>query len=179
MLFRALMQRMSRATPGSQGFGDSLSSKASLRIHFKKYPGLIPVLKRLLEPDPSTSDSLRVTSSMSTSRTEQVFPALELISEKVPSAEDDHTLSELVILQTQSSVWAIREQAARASAFLLNRREDIIPNIKHLANNHRLDRDQNHLHGTLLCIRYSLQKYRAFSQGNIDGTSPLKLDVNL
>lgn len=170
------MLRMSRAAQGSKGFGDSLSSEAGLRIQFRKYPGLIPVLKQLLQPDSSTADGLWATSSMSTQRSEQVFPALELISEKVPSVEDDRTLSELVLAQTQSPVWAIREQAARTFAFLLNRREDIMPSIQHLANKQRLDHDQNQLHGILLCIRYSLQRFRGFSKGNIDGISkPLRI----
>lgn len=175
MLFRGLMQRMSRATKGSQGFGDRLNTEAGLRIHFRKYPGLTSVLQQLLQPDTSTVDGLRNKSP----RTEQVFPALELISEKVPSVEDDRTLSELVLRQTQNSVWAIREQAARTFAFLLNRQEEILPTVRRLADIRSLDQDQNHLHGRLLCIRYSLRRFRAFAQRSIPGiTSSLGLTSN-
>ncbi|KAK2756662.1 hypothetical protein FQN54_005107 [Arachnomyces sp. PD_36] len=169
MLFRALMLRMSRATPGSQGFGDVLDSEAGLRIQFRKYPGLMHVLERLLQPDGRSNDSVEVSDQNSTTsvpKTEQVFPALELISEKVPSVEEDHILRGLALHHTQSPIWAIREQAARTFAFLLNNNDDIVPTIRKLLSKHHLGKDQNHLHGTLLCIRYSIRRFRFVAQGS-------------
>jgi hypothetical protein len=91
-------------------------SESGSRIPFQRYPGLIDLLSGLLASSGENNTAQTMTA------TERVFPALELIGEKVPSFSegDDRMLSNLVLHHSRSPVWAIREHAARVYASLLN-----------------------------------------------------------
>jgi len=164
MLFRALMNRMSRLTAGSAlGFGGTWGSEAGLRISFEKYPDLLSLLSQLLQ-SPAFAETGKDTAHESQTRefsitTERVFPALQLIGEKIPSLSGQYgqVLRELVYRHFHSPVWGIREQAARIYASLLNYSE-ILSTVGNLSNSETLIVDQNHLHGIILCIRYALQR---------------------
>ncbi|RAK96233.1 THADA/TRM732 family protein [Aspergillus ibericus CBS 121593] len=160
MLFRALLTRMCRTGTGL-GFGGISGSEPGARVSFQKYPGLFELLPTLLSPseksdNASESDNARVT--------ERVFPALELIAEKVPNVTgvDDEALRGLVREQFKSPVWGIREHAARVYASLLSR-SDVLASIKALLDVQRDTMTQDYLHGEALCIKYSLRRFASSS----------------
>lgn len=155
MLFRALLGRMCRSISGSSfGFGGSSGSEPGARVSFQKYPDLPQLLSRLLAPSSKETEI-----GDNASVTERVFPALELIGEKVPFPGDDTTvLRKLVLQQLNSPVWAIREHSARVYASLLSR-SDILTEIQSLLDIERDQTAQNYLHGKSLCIRYALSRF--------------------
>lgn len=166
MLFRALMNRMCRLRRGGSriGFGGTSGSEPGCRISFDKYPNLVSLLSQLLgEPERyangGTAPADRKAWEISVG-TERIFPALELIGEKAPSviSEQDHDLRILVSRQFRNSVWGIREHAARIYASLLNFKE-LLPSVKGLSNTLPGVASQNHVHGIVLCIRYTLQRF--------------------
>ncbi|KAL4791542.1 putative death-receptor fusion protein-domain-containing protein [Aspergillus venezuelensis] len=154
MLFRALMNRMCRND--YQGFGGKSGSEPGARIPFQKYPGLVLLLSNLLAPPQKADDAEQADTAMVT---ERVFPALELIAEKVPGVDDtdDAMLLRLIREHLKSPVWGIREHAARVYASLLVR-EDIVQDVQFLLGA-RDSETQNYLHGESLCIRYSLRRF--------------------
>ncbi|GAD96200.1 HEAT repeat protein [Paecilomyces variotii No. 5] len=166
MLFRALLIRMCRSVTGvGLGFGGVSGSESGSRIPFQRYPGLIDLLCGLLTPAREGSDG-KVTTV-----TERVFPALELIGEKVPSVsgDEDHGLRELVLYHTKSPVWAIREHAARVYASLLKLPE--ITNELGILLNDNASSRQNCLHGKALCLRFGLQRLELSLLGYWNGES--------
>lgn len=154
MLFRALMNRMCRND--FQGFGGKSGSEPGSRISFQKYPGLVQLLSNLLAPPQKDSEGEQPDSTM---MTERVFPALELIAEKIPNPTDtdDPMLLALIREHLKSPVWGIREHAARVYTSLLER-GDILDEIEVLLKA-RDTETQNYLHGESLCIRYSLRRF--------------------
>ncbi|OAX82401.1 hypothetical protein ACJ72_03247 [Emergomyces africanus] len=178
MLFKALMNRMCHFKAGcSAGLGGNSGSEPGSRIVFQKYPGLIELLAQLLQ-DPISSEK-QETSAQSwelSIKTERVFPALELIGKKVPSllGKEEELLRTLVFEQLRSPVWGIREHSARVYASLL-RHEEILATVCQLsAATHKPSR-QNQIHGTALCIRYSLQRLWVSSSGYWLDASPRAL----
>ncbi|OJI86066.1 hypothetical protein ASPTUDRAFT_187482 [Aspergillus tubingensis CBS 134.48] len=159
MLFRALLTRMCRTGTGL-GFGGASGSEPGARVSFQKYPGLFELLPTLLSP----SDQSNADDGDNAMVTERVFPALELIAEKVPNVTgvDDDVLRGLVREQFKSPVWGIREHAARVYASLL-KRSDVLTSIKALLNDKRDMKTQDYLHGEALCIKYSLRRYASSS----------------
>ncbi|KAJ5499360.1 Armadillo-like helical [Penicillium expansum] len=118
MLFRALLTKMCRVIPGAgPGFGGNSGSEPGSRITFPKYPGLLELLSGLLTT--TQGEAAEGTEII----TERVFPALELVGDKVPSLDDptDEMLRGLVIEHLSSPVWGVREHAARVYASLLTR----------------------------------------------------------
>ncbi|PYH62216.1 THADA/TRM732 family protein [Aspergillus niger CBS 101883] len=159
MLFRALLTRMCRTGTGL-GFGGASGSEPGARVSFQKYPGLFELLPTLLSP----SDQSSADDGDNAMVTERVFPALELIAEKVPNVTgvDDDVLRGLVREQFKSPVWGIREHAARVYASLLNR-SDVLTSIKALLDDNRDQKTQDYLHGEALCIKYSLRRFASSS----------------
>ncbi|KAL4920105.1 putative death-receptor fusion protein-domain-containing protein [Aspergillus aurantiobrunneus] len=154
MLFRALMNRMCRND--YQGFGGSSGSEPGARISFQKYPGLVQLLSDLLVPPQEAGENGQTDAAMVT---ERVFPALELIAEKIPNSSDtdDAKLLALIREHFKSPVWGIREHAARVYTSLLDR-SNILKDIQALLNVRDAE-TQNYLHGESLCIRYSLRRF--------------------
>lgn len=162
------MTRMFRLIPGARlGFGGETGAEPGARIPFEKYPGLVHLLANLLSP-PESGDKAEDPSSDIV--TERVFPALELIGEKVPMSQndDDLLLRRLVLRQLRSSVWGIREHAARVYASLLNS-SDILQGIQELLNFDRENETQNCLHGKALGVRYALRRHAFASQAKWNG----------
>ncbi|KAJ5720693.1 uncharacterized protein N7483_008627 [Penicillium malachiteum] len=155
MLFRALLFRMCRATVGSTaGFGGVSGAEPGSKISFPKYPGLLELLSTLLAPTEGTT--VEGTDIV----TERIFPALELIGEKIPTSndQDDTTLRSLVVQHFNSPVWGIREHAAKVYASLLTRR-DILKDARALVDILNGEISQNYLHANILCIQYSLRRF--------------------
>lgn len=169
MLFRALLSRICRSITGSGlGFGGVSGSESGSRIPFQRYPGLIDLLSGLLASSGENNTAQTMTA------TERVFPALELIGEKVPSFSegDDRMLSNLVLHHSRSPVWAIREHAARVYASLLNL-PDVLDEL-HVLLEVDHSSEQNYLHGKILCLRFALQRLELSSLGYWRGMPPTK-----
>lgn len=162
------MNRMCRFKAGcSAGLGGNSGSEPGSRIVFQKYPGLIELLAQLLQdPIPSKKQETSAQSWELSIKTERVFPALELIGEKVPSfsGEEEKLLRTLVFEQFRSPVWGIREHSARIYASLL-RHEEILATVCELSAIPHEPARQNQIHGTALCIRYALQRLWISSSG--------------
>jgi hypothetical protein len=157
MLFRALLIRMCRLVPGvGAGFGDSSGAEPGSKISFPKYPGLLELLSKLLA---STEGNVTEGTDIIT---ERIFPALELIGEKIPTFPDnyDTLLCDLVLEHLKSPVWGIREHAARVYASLLNR-TNILKDVRRLVDLLQGNFSENYVHGTALCVKYSLRRFAA------------------
>ncbi|KAJ6155183.1 hypothetical protein N7470_005749 [Penicillium chermesinum] len=158
MLFRALLTRICRLTVGTKaGFGGPSGSEPGAKISFLKYPGLIELLSSLLAP--SVGNTVYEGSDIVT---ERIFPALELIGEKIPTPDDnsDKVLRGLVVEHFSSPVWGIREHAARVYASLMAR-QDILQDIRRLLGLLGTGSSENLIHGVSLCFRYSLRRFAA------------------
>lgn len=157
MLFRALLTRMCRAMPNTGGgFGGDSGSEPGSQISFQKYPGLLELLSNLLvTSEGATAEGTDII-------TERIFPALELIGEKIPTPEDnnDAMLCGLVSEHFKSPVWGIREHAARVYASLLTR-ANILDGVHNLTNSLSGQVTENFIHGTILCVRFSLRRFAA------------------
>ncbi|KAK1140581.1 hypothetical protein N8T08_010218 [Aspergillus melleus] len=160
MLFRALLTRICRTGTGL-GFGGKSGSEPGARVSFQKYPGLIQLLSTLLTEEDTRNIAEQDDHSVVT---ERVFPALELIAEKVPNVYDvdDSLILGLVKTQFSSPVWGIREHAARVYASILNR-ADIIKDIKSLVDADAQSQSQDLLHGKALCVQYALRRFALVS----------------
>ncbi|KAL2834612.1 putative death-receptor fusion protein-domain-containing protein [Aspergillus pseudoustus] len=155
MLFRALMNRMCRND--FQRFGGKSGSEPGARISFQKYPGLVRLLSSLLTAPENTEDAQQAESAIVT---ERVFPALELIAEKIPNAsetEEDAMLLRLIREYLKSPVWGIREHAARVYSSLLTR-TNILEDVRTLLDARDAE-TQNYLHGESVCVRYALRRF--------------------
>ena len=156
MLFRALLTKMCRAIPGAgPGFGGSSGSEPGSRIAFPKYPGLLELLSGLLTT--ARGEAAEGTEII----TERVFPALELVGDKVPSLTDetDEMLRGLVLAHLSSPVWGVREHAARVYASLLTRQN--IPQALRALVMLPSTITENYVHGVAMCARYALRRYAA------------------
>ncbi|KAJ6063335.1 uncharacterized protein N7446_007455 [Penicillium canescens] len=156
MLFRALLTKMCRAIPGAgPGFGGSSGSEPGSRIAFPKYPGLLELLSGLLTT--AQGEAAEGTEII----TERVFPALELVGDKVPSLTDetDEMLRGLVLAHLSSPVWGVREHAARVYASLLTRQN--IPEALCALVMLPSTITENYVHGVAMCARYALRRYAA------------------
>lgn len=156
MLFRALLTKMCRAIPGAgPGFGGTSGSEPGSRIAFPKYPGLLELLSGLLTT--TQGEAAEGTEII----TERVFPALELVGDKVPSLTDetDEMLRGLVLAHLSSPVWGVREHAARVYASLLTRQN--IPEVLRTLVALPSTITENYVHGVAMCARYALRRYAA------------------
>lgn len=139
------------------GTGESKSSLESgwdghtIRISYIKYPTLPGVLLGLLKPG---EKSLEL-SAQSGAAAEAVFPALDIIRRAGPPEEHRDELYGYVEGYLGSHLWHVREMAARTlCSFLL--RADWVDAVKELLSRSRSD--ANRLHGTLLTIKFVLER---------------------
>lgn len=160
MLFRALINRMSRPTPETRrGIFAMPGSDSNHSVPFEKYHGLVPLLSGLLDPAVSTTHQQSPGTSELSIITERVFPALELIGNKAPSrpSPDNEVLKNLALCQLSNSVWGIRDHAARTYVTLI-KRSDLLQISQELSSSQLASQSQNQTHGTLLCVKYLLRK---------------------
>lgn len=163
MLFHALMNRMCRRISGARlGFSGASGCDPNMTISFQKYEGLTQQIAQLLtsaDEARSSNNNQPVKGTLASNETEKVFPALEILAEKIPSTvdEDDVLLRELVLCHAKSTIWAVRDQSARVYASLL-RPSVFLSSIHTLLNSDITTLSQSHMHGNLLCIRYALRR---------------------
>lgn len=164
MLFHSLMKRMCHIGHRNGGFGGVSGAEPGCRIAFGKKPELVPLLSSLLDPSVSgesdNKDEESVKSWELSSSTERVFPALELIGEKVPAANPDHdsVFRDLASRQFRSPVWAIRDHAARICAALTDPASTVSHINNYIESLSLQTLSQNEIHGHALCIRFSLAR---------------------
>lgn len=166
MLFHALMIKMCKRLSGASfGASGSSGAESGMSISFQKYPGLTQLLTKLLT---SADDNKTPGSAESETETQKIFPALEIIVEKVPSLtdNDDALLRGLVLRHVKSAIWMVRDQAARVYASLLQPTE-ILKSLEMEVYADTEPQSQKHIHGKLLCIRYAL--LRAWHSGYWNG----------
>lgn len=164
MLFHALMIRMCKRLSGTRfGAGGSSGAESGMSISFQKYPGLTQLLTQLLTFANSCEES--------EIETQKIFPALEIIVEKVPSLvdNDDALLRGLVLRHVKSAIWMVRDQASRVYASLLQPTEILKTLEMEVCLDNTQSPSQKQIHGKLLCTRYAL--LRAWHSGYWHGTS--------
>lgn len=163
MLFRPLVNRMSRPISGSGGsLHKTATPEAKHRVDFRKFSGLIPLLSRLLESNSGEKDREHEAQSKLGELsiiTERIFPALELIGNKLPirPSEEDRILQDLVRRQFDSPVWGIRDHAARAYVSLVNRK-NVVAEVLEVSKSVVSGATQNWIHSKALCVKYLLRK---------------------
>ncbi|KMP05614.1 hypothetical protein CIRG_05295 [Coccidioides immitis RMSCC 2394] len=163
MLFRSLINRMSRPTPESRrGIFIMPGSDSNHSVPFEKYHGLVPLLSGLLDTPVSNEKDHESETSRGwdlSILTERVFPALELIGNKAPArpSSDDDILKRLALSQFSNPVWGIRDHAARTYVTLV-KRADLLQTAQELSSPELRTQLPNQVHGLLLCIKYLLQK---------------------
>ncbi|EAS34462.3 HEAT repeat protein [Coccidioides immitis RS] len=163
MLFRSLINRMSRPTPESRrGIFIMPGSDSNHSVPFEKYHGLVPLLSGLLDTPVSNEKDHESEASRGwdlSILTERVFPALELIGNKAPArpSSDDDILKRLALSQFSNPVWGIRDHAARTYVTLV-KRADLLQTAQELSSPELRTQLPNQVHGLLLCIKYLLQK---------------------
>ncbi|RAO64566.1 uncharacterized protein BHQ10_000578 [Talaromyces amestolkiae] len=174
MLFHASMNKMCVRRPGVPfGFSGDSGVEPNMSLAFPKYEGLTQLLAQLLASADEARDGGREPEQglLASNETEKVFPALGIIAEKVPSTSnnDDDLLRGLVIHHIKSTIWAVREQAARVYASLL-RYGDMLSSINALMDDDLAKLSQINLHGKMLCARYTLLRawHSTYWRDNVD-----------
>ncbi|KAI5307098.1 hypothetical protein KEM56_004572 [Ascosphaera pollenicola] len=183
MLFRALMLRMCRSGGGSKGFGGESGAEPGSRVVFENWRQIMPLLEALLkeeEKEYAKNEAVDARLGELTISTERVFPALELIGEKVPAAlgKGDTALRDLVAKQFASPVWSIRDQAARIYASLI-RVIEIPSTMDGFVSVNLKGKSENELHGRALCIRYALARVWHSTHGHWRHDLEAVLDIVL
>lgn len=157
MLFRSVSSRMRRSSPSQSASLGDLSTRMDVpKFSTEDLPGLLFSLSNLLRPRQEEYAEAPTIGNLESQATERVFPALELISQTNWPTDKRPVIRELVLAQTGSKVWAVRDIAARTYASLV----DFAETTKTMGTliNETVILDQNSLHGRLLCMKYMLQK---------------------
>lgn len=124
----------------------------TLRLSYTKYSSLPPILLNLLQ---SGERAMEPSTLSQSSAAESVFPALEIIRRAGPPESHRKDLYGYIIKYLGSRQWHVRELAARTlCSFLLN--EDWISRLAELLDQAR--GSANRLHGTLLTIKFLLER---------------------
>jgi hypothetical protein len=87
--------------------------------------------------------------------TERIFAALDLIGRINPSFGDTNHIEHVVLEKSSSKVWQVREQAARVYASRIPP-WDALDFVGPVVDDMCLQKDQNTIHGRLLCLRQIL-----------------------
>lgn len=124
----------------------------TLRVSYTKYPSLPPILLNLLQSGQLAMEPGTLTSS---SATESVFPALDIIRRAGPPESHRDELYKLIVRYLGSQQWHVREIAARTlCSFLLN--ESWLSSVQRLLQESR--GSANRLHGTFLTLKFFLER---------------------
>lgn len=120
------------------------------KIHYRRYPVLPVVLLNLLRSGRGAMEP-----STGTIAAEAVFPALDIIRRAGPPETTRDELYHLISEYLGSSVWHVREMAARALCSFLLHQEWVqaLRGIIKTAGESRASQ-ANRLHGVLLTIKY-------------------------
>jgi hypothetical protein len=122
----------------------------TVRISYSKYPSLPGTLLSLLR---SAGEGAEMDNQSTTA--EAVFPVLDIIRRAGPPEDNRHELYSYIKEYLGSRLWHVREMAARTlCSFLIQ--DDWIDAVSELLE--RSLTEANRLHGTLLTIRFVLER---------------------
>lgn len=160
MLFKALIRRLNGGT-------DTASTKASSshrsfsKLAYEKYSNLPNIILRLLSQNQrtlfKTSHDATQTQTLSL-QAQRVFPVLEILERSGLPVQHRVEIEEAIRHHMASPIWAIREKAAKALAFVISEK-DLSSEIKTLLRPSKSS--QNCLHGRLLCVRFTISRIGA------------------
>lgn len=162
MLFKALLRRLNGGT-------DTASTKASSshrslsKLAYEKYPNLPSLILRLLCQNQQTSIEAAHNETQTLSfQAQWVFPALEILERSGLPLQYRVEIDEAIRHHMASSIWVIREKAAKALALVLSEK-DINGEIGNLLKPSKMS--QNCLHGRLLCVGFMISRIGAIPTG--------------
>lgn len=125
----------------------------SIRVSYDRYPSLSGLLLKLLKTKiPGLEDSHL---SLSTGAVESVFPALDIIRRAGPPSSHKEEIYNCVVVHLGSSIWHVREIAARTICTMLLQPSWIDDLTKLLEGSLT---SQNKLHGALLATKFVLER---------------------
>lgn len=162
MLFKALLRRLNGGT-------DTASTKASSshrslsKLAYEKYPNLPSLILRLLcQNKPTSIEAAHNETQTLSFQAQWVFPALEILERSGLPLQYRVEIDEAIRHHMASSIWVIREKAAKALALVLSEK-DINGEIGNLLKPSKMS--QNCLHGRLLCVGFMISRIGAIPTG--------------
>ena len=171
MLFRACTSRLGRVRTSLLTGQDATQSwKSEVIISNDRTPDVLDLAINLLDPAcfpqgrsgiaaASQSEHKAVVSNNEVRdlvATERIFAALDLIGRISTSFNDAGRIERLVLEKLNSTVWQVREQAARIFASRLSP-WDALDVLGRMVDGMFKQKDQNMIHGRLLCIKEILR----------------------
>src|SRR2546423_13679568 len=171
MLFRACTSRLGRPRTGLfAGQGASQLWKSEVTVSNDRAPDVLKLAMNLLNPawfPQGHSQTMELSPSErspvpghntagATVATERIFAALDLIGRLNLSFHDEGCVERVALEKLTSPVWQVRELAAR---ILISRVSpwDAFDMLGRLVSGMFNQKDQNMIHGRLLCIREILR----------------------
>ncbi|KAG5930390.1 hypothetical protein E4U42_001636 [Claviceps africana] len=129
------------------------------RIHYHRYPNLPAVLKNLLQSGHSILNQ-PASASAGSAAAESVFPALDIVRRAGPPDLLRDEIQVDVAVYLSSPVWHVRDMAARTlcSCLLHKRWLEVLRQTFDTAMADRSKNKQNHIHGTLLTLKFVIER---------------------
>jgi hypothetical protein len=171
MLFRACTNRLGRArTRHFTADNASHLWTSEATVSNDRAPDVLELAMSLLDPGcfsqggdqiPATLQSksntvIRNYATRGPVAAERAFAALDLIGRISPSFQDADRIEPLVLESLSSTVWQVRERAARVLAFRVMP-WDAFNLLARLVKEIAVSANQNIIHGRLLCIKHILR----------------------
>ena len=163
MLFRACTGRLGRARISLLIRQDPTQSRINeATVSNDRAPGILDLVINLMDTGCFSQDHNKTTTGLQPRReaigtvaTEKVFAALDLIGRISPSFHDMGRIERLIFEKLASTVWQLREQAATILASRVSP-WDACDLLGRLVDGMFTQRNQNMVHGRLLCIKQIL-----------------------
>lgn len=141
------------------------------RIPYHRYPNLPEVLRDLLK---SGHRVMATTSTLSAAAAESVFPALDIIRRAGPPALQRDEIQSDVAHYLSSSVWHVREMAARTlcSCLLHDKWLGMIKEAYGLARSTAGGARLNYIHGVFLTLKFVFERLNEVSPDQLRADLP-------
>ena len=160
MLFKALLTRLSGGRNVSW-MNTGSSHRRSPKSIYRRYPSLSKLVIKLLEQSGDLMDSVSSTRDMS-KQLRVAYPAMEIIDRVGVPPNARTIVQQLLLSQFDSSLWNLREKAARTLSTLVDEPTLLQEALKILT---MPIISQNSLHGRLLCLWYICEEKNYSDQG--------------
>lgn len=147
MLLRSLIDRL---LGSHEAYDEVFTSTTGSRLAYDRYPGLLELLRQLLNHVPSHVPGNGT--GHQESAPESLFPALDLLRRAPPPSEARGGFIPLILAAAASSQWHIREAAARAFAALASETYAQLLDIPTVMKTG----SDNMIHGRLLSLKFSI-----------------------
>ncbi|RFU34981.1 hypothetical protein B7463_g1379, partial [Scytalidium lignicola] len=152
LLFRSLVDSLLGISERKSAIESGWDGR-SIRISYDEYPSLPQLLLKLLKTGIASSETTIL--STSTSAAESVFPALDIIRRAGPPDIYGEEIYNCVSTHLGSSVWHVREIAARTICTMLLHKDWQMSIVELLKTS---GSSTNRLHGVLLAIKFTLER---------------------